>query len=79
MCIRDRGEVVRGVHGPPQVLLGPLPSGGFRDEHLGDVEGVDAVDEGVVGLRDDREPAVFEAFDEVDLPQRCLLYTSRCV
>jgi hypothetical protein len=39
---------------------------------VGDVHGVDPVDEGLVRLGDDREPALLEAFDEVDLPQRAV-------
>ena len=37
---------------------------------MSDVEGVDPVDEGVVRLGHDREAAVVQALDEVDLPQR---------
>ena len=40
------------------------------DEHAADVDAVDAVDEAVVALGDDREPVVGEALDEVDLPER---------
>ena len=37
-----------------------------------DVDGVDAVDQGVVGLADDREAVVGKPLDEVDLPERAL-------
>jgi hypothetical protein len=43
-----------------------------REEHRQDVEPGDAVDQGVVGLGQDREPPVPEPLDQPHLPQRLL-------
>ena len=44
---------------------------GWRvEQQLPEVDGVDAVDERLVGLGEERDPAALEALDEVDLPQR---------
>jgi hypothetical protein len=40
------------------------------EEHGGDVDPRDAVDEGVVALADDRESVVIEPLDQPQLPQR---------
>ena len=42
------------------------------EQHLAEVDGRDAVDEDLVGLVEQRDPAVLEPLDEVDLPERAV-------
>ncbi len=59
----------RGIHSSSGTSRG---SGRRVEQHLPDVDRRDAVDHRLVGLRDDREAAVGEPLDEVDLPQRAV-------
>ena len=63
---RDRG----GAAWRPVVGLEVLGLRADVEQELSQVDGVHAVDQGLVGLGEDRDPVVAEALDEVDLPQR---------
>ena len=66
---RGRGRVPARV---PLVAAEDLDVGVLVEQHLAEVDGLDAVDERLVGLVEQRDPAVGEPLDEVDLPQRPL-------
>ena len=55
---------------PPLVVGERLGLRRHVEQHLAEVDGLDAVDQDLVGLREHREPAALEPLDEVDLPQR---------
>ena len=61
-----RGAPVR----VPLVATEDLDVGVLVEQHLAEVDGLDAVDQRLVGLVEQRDPAVVEPLDEVDLPQR---------
>ena len=61
------GRVPVGV---PLVAAEDLHLGVLVEQHLAEVDGLDAVDERLVGLVEQRDPAVGQPLDEVDLPQR---------
>jgi hypothetical protein len=70
--VHDEAGIRRLGPRHPQ-LVGHLAGRGRRvEKHLPDVDRRDAVDHRLVGLRDDREAAVGEPLDEVDLPQRAV-------
>ena len=70
--VHDEAGVRRLGPRHPQ-LVGHLAGRGRRvQQHLAHVDRRDAVDHRLVGLRDDREAAVGEPLDEVDLPQRAV-------
>ena len=54
----------------PVVALELLGVGAGVEQHLADVDGVDAVDEDLVALGEQGDLAVGETLDEVDLPER---------
>ena len=56
----------------PVVALELLALGAGVEQHLAEVDGLDAVDEDLVALREQRDPALGEALDEVDLPERAV-------
>ena len=60
----------RLVAGSPPVVHEVARTGVDVEQHLAEVDGGDAVDEDLVGLRQHGHPATLEALDEVDLPQR---------
>ncbi len=62
---------VRGVPvRVPLVAAEDLHPGVLVEQHLAEVDGLDAVDERLVGLVEQGDPAVGKPLDEVDLPQR---------
>jgi hypothetical protein len=67
-CERDGGGLA--THGPRVLVRAGRRLGGDVEEHGGDVDARHAVDQGVVGLGDQREAVVVDAVDEPDLPQR---------
>ena len=73
--VAHRAGQQRGVRraagaGASRRRRGPSRSGSCVEQHLAEVDGLDAVDEHLVGLGEQRDPAVGEPLDEVDLPQR---------
>ncbi len=60
----------RGPQRPPVVGLQVLGLRSDVEQQLPEVDGVDAVDEGLVGLVEQRHPALAQPLDEVDLPER---------
>ena len=56
--------------GHPAVVDQLARAGVDVEQHLAEVDGRDAVDQDLVGLGEQRDPAVLEPLDEVHLPQR---------
>ncbi len=65
-----RGRRLRGRH--PVVAHQLARAGVDVEQHLAEVDRRDAVDQDLVGLREQRDAAVLETLDEVDLPQRAV-------
>jgi hypothetical protein len=67
-CERDGGGLA--THGRASSCARVAGSAETSKSTVGDVDARHAVDEGVVGLGDQREAVVVDAVDEPDLPQR---------
>ena len=57
---------------PPVVVHRLARLGVDVEDHLAEVDGGDAVDQHLVGLGEDREPALLQPLDQVDLPERAV-------